>query len=114
MCRDSPGVPASANAHELFRGFSFVAPCLLEEDRSRSQQTNHSTENLKSSLVNKPCAFTEEYELLGVLGRGTFSVCRLCEHKASKKQYAVKVGIDSFVIEKSFYLFVLFNFVDYR
>jgi len=28
---DSPGVPASANAHELFRGFSFIAPCLLEE-----------------------------------------------------------------------------------
>jgi hypothetical protein len=28
---DSPGVPPSANAHELFRGFSFIAPCLLEE-----------------------------------------------------------------------------------
>jgi len=29
---DSPGLPASANAHELFRGFSFVAPGLLEDD----------------------------------------------------------------------------------
>lgn len=31
---DSPGIPASANAHELFRGFSFVAPCLLDESPS--------------------------------------------------------------------------------
>ncbi|XP_031698273.1 ribosomal protein S6 kinase alpha-3-like isoform X2 [Anarrhichthys ocellatus] len=28
--RDSPGVPLSANAHQLFRGFSFVA--ITEED----------------------------------------------------------------------------------
>lgn len=28
---DSPGVPPSANAHELFRGFSFVAPNLVDE-----------------------------------------------------------------------------------
>lgn len=31
---DSPGIPPSANAHELFRGFSFVAPCLLEDKNS--------------------------------------------------------------------------------
>lgn len=91
--RDSPGIPASANAHELFRGFSFVAPCLLEEDRTRNQQVNNSTEVSKPPLVNKPCAFSDEYELMGILGRGTFSVCRLCEHKATKKQYAVKVCI---------------------
>lgn len=29
---DSPGIPPSATAHELFRGFSFVAPALLGED----------------------------------------------------------------------------------
>ena len=28
---DSPGAPLSGNAHELFRGFSFVAPQLIEE-----------------------------------------------------------------------------------
>lgn len=27
---DSPGIPPSATAHELFRGFSFVAPALLD------------------------------------------------------------------------------------
>lgn len=30
---DSPGIPASATAHELFRGFSFVAPALLGETK---------------------------------------------------------------------------------
>lgn len=38
-----------------------------------------------------PIAFTEEYSLMHELGRGTFSVCRLCEHKSSRKQYAVKI-----------------------
>lgn len=28
---DSPGVPPSANAHHLFRGFSFVASSLVQE-----------------------------------------------------------------------------------
>lgn len=31
---DSPGVPPSANAHQLFKGFSFVAPVSLEEGKS--------------------------------------------------------------------------------
>ena len=28
---DSPGVPPSATAHELFRGFSYVAPTLIDD-----------------------------------------------------------------------------------
>lgn len=36
MHTDSPGVPASASAYELFRGFSFVAPMLLDEDTPSS------------------------------------------------------------------------------
>uniref|UniRef100_A0A8C0J7W7 Uncharacterized protein n=1 Tax=Chelonoidis abingdonii TaxID=106734 RepID=A0A8C0J7W7_CHEAB len=28
---DSPGVPPSANAHHLFRGFSFIASSLVQE-----------------------------------------------------------------------------------
>ncbi|TSM77439.1 Ribosomal protein S6 kinase alpha-1 [Bagarius yarrelli] len=30
--KDSPGIPPSAGAHQLFRGFSFVATALLEEE----------------------------------------------------------------------------------
>lgn len=39
---DSPGVPASANAHQLFKGFSFVAPSLLEDqvDAKASNKEN--------------------------------------------------------------------------
>ena len=32
MLLDSPGVPPSAGAHQLFRGFSFVATAMLEEE----------------------------------------------------------------------------------
>ncbi|XP_013138202.1 PREDICTED: ribosomal protein S6 kinase alpha-3-like [Papilio polytes] len=96
--RDSPGVPASANAHELFRGFSFVAPCLLNDDNKTlvNQNENHapqaktSTEEFWSGFVNRN-NFFDEYRLMGELGTGSFSVVRLCEHKTSRVQYAVKI-----------------------
>lgn len=31
---DSPGIPPSANAHQLFKGFSFVAPIPMDENKS--------------------------------------------------------------------------------
>lgn len=41
---DSPCVPPSANAHELFRGFSFVAPCLIgDEDVASCQQASQAS-----------------------------------------------------------------------
>ncbi|CAB3226700.1 unnamed protein product [Arctia plantaginis] len=98
--RDSPGVPASANAHELFRGFSFVAPCLLDDDNNKTvtnenqkheQQNNKtSTEEFWAGFVNRN-NFFDEYRLMGELGTGSFSVVRLCEHKTSKVQFAVKI-----------------------
>ncbi|XP_059057397.1 ribosomal protein S6 kinase 2 beta [Achroia grisella] len=99
--RDSPGVPASANAHELFRGFSFVAPCLLDDDNNKTvtnnQNQNHVAPNNKTSsedfwagFVNRN-NFFDEYRLMGELGTGSFSVVRLCEHKTSRVQYAVKI-----------------------
>uniref|UniRef100_A0A1B0CZU2 Protein kinase domain-containing protein n=1 Tax=Phlebotomus papatasi TaxID=29031 RepID=A0A1B0CZU2_PHLPP len=39
----------------------------------------------------KPGAFCDEYNMMQELGRGTFSVCRLCEHKQTRKQYAAKI-----------------------
>uniref|UniRef100_A0A7N8YFS9 non-specific serine/threonine protein kinase n=1 Tax=Mastacembelus armatus TaxID=205130 RepID=A0A7N8YFS9_9TELE len=32
--KDSPGIPPSANAHQLFKGFSFVAPTPMDENKS--------------------------------------------------------------------------------
>ncbi|XP_017060522.1 ribosomal protein S6 kinase 2 beta [Drosophila ficusphila] len=103
--RDSPGGPISASAHEIFRGFSFVAPVLLEGQcaSSNSCSTNASPLHNIAPIPVAPAGaprtlpgvlpgnFHAEYNLLQELGRGTFSVCRLCEHRASKKHYAVKV-----------------------
>ena len=44
---DSPGIPPSATAHELFKGFSYVAPTLLyvvNEASSTSTLINHPSE----------------------------------------------------------------------
>lgn len=110
--RDSPGGPISASAHEIFRGFSFVAPVLLEAQCSNAASNSCSTSasplhmaaapipavaSVAPSMASRslpgvlPGNFHAEYNLLQELGRGTFSVCRLCEHRASKKHYAVKV-----------------------
>ena len=34
--QDSPGVPPSATAHELFRGFSYVATNFTDEEHPRN------------------------------------------------------------------------------
>lgn len=83
--RDSPGVPASANAHELFRGFSFVAPGLLDSGPPQRKETPF--KSVRTSTGN----FFEEYELLNTLGNGSYSVCKLARHRATGFQYAVKI-----------------------
>lgn len=119
--RDSPGGPISASAHEIFRGFSFVAPVLLENSGISNSTCSNNVSPLHASTAVPassaaavgvavaataasrqrpaprslpgvlPGNFQTEYNLLQELGRGTFSVCRLCEHRSSKKHYAVKI-----------------------
>lgn len=85
--KDSPGVPPSANAHELFRGFSFIAPALLDEDLQRQYEPL-----LKAKLrCVKPNSITEEYELKDDIGVGAYSICKRCVHKSTKVEYAVKI-----------------------
>lgn len=53
MCfTDSPGIPPSANAHQLFRGFSFVA--IASDDESQAMQTVgvHSIVQVSTSALN--------------------------------------------------------------
>ena len=45
---DSPGVPPSATAHELFRGFSYVAPGLLVDGNI----SNASTDTIVASMTS--------------------------------------------------------------
>ncbi|XP_060523767.1 ribosomal protein S6 kinase alpha-2 isoform X2 [Cylas formicarius] len=85
--RDSPGVPASANAHELFRGFSFVAPCLLENGTVQKK----SMETPMKSFRTTDRSFSDEYILMDILGSGSYSVCKLARHKSTGQQYAVKI-----------------------
>uniref|UniRef100_A0A6A7FRR2 non-specific serine/threonine protein kinase n=2 Tax=Hirondellea gigas TaxID=1518452 RepID=A0A6A7FRR2_9CRUS len=99
--RDSPGVPASANAHQLFRGFSYVAPPLLEgEDTIDALPQHNSASSMHHDLhakISKHVASAKwscievEYELCEEVGRGSYSICRRCVHKATRTEYAVKI-----------------------
>lgn len=91
--KDSPGVPPSANAHELFRGFSFVAPCLLADVDHVMSPEYRNYDNISAifpTYVN-PVSITDEYEFKHEIGRGSYSVVYLAIHTASKMEYAVKV-----------------------
>ncbi|XP_017785338.1 PREDICTED: ribosomal protein S6 kinase alpha-1-like, partial [Nicrophorus vespilloides] len=83
--RDSPGVPASANAHELFRGFSFIAPCLLDSATAQKR-----IEAPQKTIPSSPGNFHEEFEVLDPLGYGNYGVCNVAKHRATGQQFAVK------------------------
>uniref|UniRef100_A0A8C5B1J9 non-specific serine/threonine protein kinase n=1 Tax=Gadus morhua TaxID=8049 RepID=A0A8C5B1J9_GADMO len=82
--KDSPGVPPSAGAHQLFRGFSFVA---LD---SWSKQHGSNVTKIKD-LHGKNLLFSDGYVLKEDIGMGSFSVCKRCIHKATNTEYAVKM-----------------------
>uniref|UniRef100_A0A8C3NK16 Ribosomal protein S6 kinase n=1 Tax=Geospiza parvula TaxID=87175 RepID=A0A8C3NK16_GEOPR len=81
---DSPGVPPSANAHHLFRGFSFVASNLVQEP---AQQDVHKITQLHGNNIH----FTDGYEIKEDIGIGSYSVCKRCVHKATETEFAVKI-----------------------
>uniref|UniRef100_A0A452R0K6 Ribosomal protein S6 kinase n=1 Tax=Ursus americanus TaxID=9643 RepID=A0A452R0K6_URSAM len=86
---DSPGVPPSANAHHLFRGFSFVASSLVQEP---SALTAVSAPGLSpQQLHGNNIHFTDGYEIKEDIGVGSYSVCKRCVHKATEAEYAVKI-----------------------
>ncbi|KAM5167180.1 ribosomal protein S6 kinase alpha-2 isoform 1-T1 [Callospermophilus lateralis] len=87
---DSPGVPPSANAHHLFRGFSFVASSLGPEP---SQQDLHKApvHPIVQQLHGNNIHFTDGYDIKEDIGVGSYSVCKRCVHKATDAEYAVKI-----------------------
>uniref|UniRef100_A0A8C9WUR6 non-specific serine/threonine protein kinase n=1 Tax=Scleropages formosus TaxID=113540 RepID=A0A8C9WUR6_SCLFO len=80
--KDSPGVPPSANAHQLFRGFSFVANSSEEEG-----------EPLSSRLHRSTVQFSDVYDVKEDIGVGSYSICKRCINKSSNMEYAVKVSL---------------------
>ncbi|KAG7314979.1 hypothetical protein KOW79_022282 [Hemibagrus wyckioides] len=86
--RDSPGVPPSANAHQLFRGFSFVAMG-AEELSEPPIQTNTSISTVlehRGTLV-----FSDVYDVKEDIGVGSYSICKRCVHKTTGSEHAVKI-----------------------
>ena len=99
--KDSPGVPPSATAHELFRGFSYIAPTLLDASgaslvASVSPPAAALSSGTKKTsplagLPVKTTAFLNEYELKEKIGFGSCSVCHRCVHRSTRQEYAVKI-----------------------
>lgn len=87
--KDSPGLPASANAHQLFKGFSFVATSIAEEYKITPVTSSNV---LPIVQINGNAAqFSEAYELKEDIGIGSYSVCKRCIHSASNMEFAVKI-----------------------
>uniref|UniRef100_A0AAY4ELP8 Ribosomal protein S6 kinase n=1 Tax=Denticeps clupeoides TaxID=299321 RepID=A0AAY4ELP8_9TELE len=91
---DSPGVPPSANAHQLFRGFSFVATN-LDQEQVVAETRQNSVNPIVQQLHGNNIHFTDGYEIKEDVGIGAYSVCKRCIHRLTSVEYAVKI------IEKS-------------
>ncbi|XP_051969716.1 ribosomal protein S6 kinase alpha-3 isoform X2 [Xyrauchen texanus] len=86
--KDSPGVPPSANANQLFRGFSFVA--ITSEEESQPIQGN-SMSSIVQQLHRNVSQFNDAYEVKEDIGVGSYSICKRCIQKSTCMEYAVKV-----------------------
>ncbi|CAJ1048845.1 ribosomal protein S6 kinase alpha-2-like isoform X2 [Xyrichtys novacula] len=91
---DSPGIPPSANTHQLFRGFSFVAQnpnpessvATVAPSRQELANINPIAQHLRGDV-----AFSDVYELKEEVGQTTTSVCRRCLHRVTAVEYSVKI-----------------------
>ncbi|XP_038613110.1 ribosomal protein S6 kinase alpha-3 isoform X3 [Tachyglossus aculeatus] len=86
--KDSPGIPPSANAHQLFRGFSFVAITSDDDNQAMQAVGAHS---IVQQLHRNSIQFTDGYEVKEDIGVGSYSICKRCIHKGTNMEYAVKI-----------------------
>uniref|UniRef100_A0A8C7L1A8 Ribosomal protein S6 kinase n=1 Tax=Oncorhynchus kisutch TaxID=8019 RepID=A0A8C7L1A8_ONCKI len=89
--RDSPGCPPSANAHQLFRGFSFVA---ISKEESQPPQTPSMNMTSIQQLHRNAAPFSDVYDVKEDIGVGSYSICKRCVQKSNSMEYAVKVYDD--------------------
>ncbi|XP_030624528.1 ribosomal protein S6 kinase alpha-3 isoform X3 [Chanos chanos] len=89
--KDSPGVPPSANAHQLFRGFSFVA--ITSEEESQPLPSSN-VSSIVQQLHRNTAQFGDAYEVKEDIGVGSYSICKRCIQKSTGMEYAVKVYDD--------------------
>ncbi|CAG5099062.1 Oidioi.mRNA.OKI2018_I69.XSR.g16215.t1.cds [Oikopleura dioica] len=100
--RDSPAVPASAGANRLFRGFSFNrgTGVASHNDEPEVQMESKFRNEVPDGffLTNVPYdghqdkTFHTQFEMLDSIGKGSASEVFKCQHKQTKKLYAVKVS----------------------
>ena len=104
-------MPASANAHELFRGFSFIDPCLLEDNTTFPTSRNNESiaSNFPTYVNHTPVV--EEYDFVQEIGKGSFSTVYRAVHKTTKCEYAIKVRSKPFQIFSCFILINLLSFI---
>ncbi|XP_078538765.1 ribosomal protein S6 kinase alpha-1 isoform X1 [Lissotriton helveticus] len=88
--KDSPGIPPSAGAHQLFRGFSFVAQGLVDEE-TKGMTPQKMVQSISKQVPSKNLQFTDVYTVKENIGTGSFSVCKRCIHKTTNMEYAVKI-----------------------
>ncbi|KAK6328479.1 hypothetical protein J4Q44_G00004570 [Coregonus suidteri] len=88
---DSPGIPPSANTHQLFRGFSFVATNLDQEQSIAEIRQNSTVNTIVQQLHGTNIHFTDGYEMKEDVGLGAYAVCKRCIHKVTSVEYAVKI-----------------------
>ncbi|KAF6215608.1 hypothetical protein GE061_010364 [Apolygus lucorum] len=97
---DSPAI-VPPNFDKIFKGYSYVAPSVLFSENAISDEIfkpNHDRRPTISNLIAqtfKDSTFFEHFDVdlerSGVLGDGSFSVCRRCVERSTGKAYAVKI-----------------------
>ncbi|KIH52258.1 hypothetical protein ANCDUO_17642, partial [Ancylostoma duodenale] len=85
-CLDSPAVPPSAAAHELFRGFSFVSPAVVEEKKDEKK--------VRTIPTAKTHSITDDYILKEVSTGGRGLLIMFCL-KCMMKAHIARSGNDS-------------------
>ncbi|XP_034044548.1 ribosomal protein S6 kinase alpha-2 [Thalassophryne amazonica] len=91
---DSPGIPPSANTHQLFRGFSFVATNQNQEPSVAMVTPSHPEVNNVNPIAQRlhsDVPFSDVYELKEEVGQTAGSACRRCLHRITAVEYSVKI-----------------------
>ncbi|XP_034234012.1 ribosomal protein S6 kinase alpha-5-like [Thrips palmi] len=94
---DSPAV-IPPNFDKIFKGYSYVAPSVLFSENVVSDDIFNQTKRPSPTSLTLPCIkdspFFQQYEIdfrEGILGDGTYSVCRKCRHRETGQEFAVKI-----------------------
>lgn len=93
---DSPAI-VPPNYDKIFKGYSYVAPSVLFGDNVLSNifRPRPTLSGLISSKYKQDSAFIQNFEVNlekeGLLGDGSYSICRKCVELSTGTEYAVKI-----------------------